>query len=319
MLLLTMGLLAVVVLPLAGCDAVGTDGSDDDDDSDDDDTEMSELEAPDDFDASVQDDGTVELTWDDTDGAATYNVYRSTDSIEGDASPLASDVSGTSYTDSDAMQGTSYVYAATSVNDSGTESERSDTEEVTTPPAAPGDGSGSENWTRVKTSTDNTINDVAVTSEGAYAVAEDGTLLKREQETWTTVLNDGPSSNGNDLLGLGVTDDGNRIWFVGSSGAIGEYDVTTGSLVEDHSAPNDITNNFQDVAVTGPSGEANVYISGGSGQVHATPNNGSTWNTVTPGDGSALRARTSSTPTRVCSNRPTGRAPGSEPESRTLT
>jgi hypothetical protein len=287
--LLTLSLFAVVALPLTGCDAVGTNGSDDD--SNDDDTEMPELEVPEDVDASIQDDGTVELTWDDTDGADVYNVYRSPDdSIAEDASPLASEVSGTRYNDSDAQNGRAYTYAVSSVNSSGDESEWSDTERVTTPPAAPGDGRENEEWTRVKTSTDNTIHDVAVTSEGAYAVAEGGLLLKRKQDTWSTVLADGPSSNGNDLLGLAVTDDGNRLWFVGSSGALGEYDVTTGSLVEDHSAPNDVTNNFQDVAVTGPSSEAHVYVSGGSGQVHTTANNGGAWNTVTPGSGSALRA-----------------------------
>jgi photosystem II stability/assembly factor-like uncharacterized protein len=131
---------------------------------------------------------------------------------------------------------------------------------------------------------------VVVTSEGAYAVADGGVLLKRESDTWSVVLNDGPSSNSNDLFGVAATADGDHIWFVGASGAIGEYDVTSGSLVQDHSAPNDVTNNFQDVAVTDVSGEANVYVTGGSGKVYTSTDNGNTWNEATPGDGSAIRA-----------------------------
>ncbi|RXK51850.1 hypothetical protein EAF64_04235 [Halorientalis pallida] len=61
-----------------------------------------------------------------------------------------------------------------------------------------------------------------------------------------------------------MTDDGERLWFVGSSGAIGEYDVATGSLTS-RAAPMDVTNNFNDVAVTGEAGEANVYVAGGAG------------------------------------------------------
>ena len=146
-------------------------------------------------------------------------------------------------------------------------------------------------WSLVRTNTENTIHDVAVTSEGAYAVAEGGLLLKREQDTWSVVRNDGPSSNGSDLYGLAVTEDSTHLWLVGASGAIGEYDVTTGSLT-DRSAPMDVTNNFRDVAVTGPSGSANVYITGASGQVYHSFENGAsgTWNATTPGSGSGLRA-----------------------------
>jgi photosystem II stability/assembly factor-like uncharacterized protein len=146
-------------------------------------------------------------------------------------------------------------------------------------------------WSLVRSSTENTIHDVALTSEGAYAVAEGGLLLKRQEDTWAPVLNDGPSSNGSDLYGLAVTADSTHLWLVGASGAIGEYDVTTGSLT-DRSAPMDVTNNFRDVAVTGPADSANVYVTGASGQVYHSFENGAsgTWNDTTPGNGSALRA-----------------------------
>jgi photosystem II stability/assembly factor-like uncharacterized protein len=161
-----------------------------------------------------------------------------------------------------------------------------DTDDEAVPPS---EGSP-DAWTRVKVNTDNTIHDVAYTDEGAYAVAGGGILLKRQSDAWTKVLTDGPSSNGNDLLGLAVTDDGEHLWFVGASGAVGEWDVTTGSLVQDHSGPNDSGSNFQDVTVTGSSGGATVHIVGASGQVFVSTDDGATWNASTPGNGSELRA-----------------------------
>lgn len=157
-------------------------------------------------------------------------------------------------------------------------------------PVSPGEADPGT-WTLVRSATDNTIYDVAMTTDGAYAVAEGGLLLRRQQDTWEVVINDGPSSNGSDLFGLAVTGDGSTLWFVGASGAVGEYDVTTGSLT-DHSGFMDVTNNFRDVAVTGDPGSANVYVSGASGKAYYSFGDGDsgTWNSVTPGNGSELRA-----------------------------
>ena len=146
-------------------------------------------------------------------------------------------------------------------------------------------------WTSVESPTGENINDVAYTDEGAYAVAGGGIVLKRTDQGWKKVIEGGPSGNGNDLYGASVTDDGERLWFVGASGAVGEYDVTTQTLT-DRSNPDGSSNNFNDVAVTNNSGEANVYVSGDSGQVFYSFDNGKsqTWNSVTPGSGSALKA-----------------------------
>ncbi|MDY6819015.1 MAG: hypothetical protein SVG88_10180 [Halobacteriales archaeon] len=116
-------------------------------------------------------------------------------------------------------------------------------------------------------------------------------MIERTDTGWQTVVDGGPSGNGNDAYGADVTDDGKRLWFVGASGAIGEYDVETGNLV-DHSAPNDVTNNFNDVAVTGNADEANVYVAGDSGGVYYSFENGATgsWNSVTVGQGAAIKA-----------------------------
>ncbi|WP_459193770.1 WD40/YVTN/BNR-like repeat-containing protein [Halosimplex sp. J119] len=146
-------------------------------------------------------------------------------------------------------------------------------------------------WTAVKSPVGGTLSDVEETSAGAYAVGDAGVVLERTAKGWKKILDGGPTGNGNNLYGADVTDDGKRLWFVGSSGSIGEYDVTTGNL-NDHSAPMDVTNNFNDVAVTGEAGEANVYVAGDSGKLYYSFENGAgqTWDYVTPGSGSAINA-----------------------------
>ena len=146
-------------------------------------------------------------------------------------------------------------------------------------------------WTVAETPTGSTLHDVVYTSAGAYAVGGGGIVLERTAEGWKKVLDGGPTGNGNSLYGAGVTDDGTRLWFVGASGAIGEYDVKTGNLT-DHSAPMDVTNNFNDISVTGTAGDANVYIAGDSGKMYYSFENGAegTWEYVTPGSGSNINA-----------------------------
>jgi hypothetical protein len=150
---------------------------------------------------------------------------------------------------------------------------------------------GDEGWQAVESPVGATLHDVESTTAGAYAVGGGGVVIERTARGWRKLLDGGPTGNGNNLYGADVTDDGERLWFVGSSGAIGEYDVTTGNL-NDHSAPMDATNNFNDVAVTGEAGEANVYVAGDSGKVYYSFENGAagTWEYVTPASGSAINA-----------------------------
>ncbi|WP_323675799.1 hypothetical protein [Halorubellus sp. PRR65] len=146
-------------------------------------------------------------------------------------------------------------------------------------------------WESTKSPVDVTLHDVETTAANAFAVGGAGVVVERTQDGWRKVVDGGPTGNGNSLYGADVTDDGKRLWFVGASGAIGEYDVETGNL-ESHSAPNDSTNNFNDVAVTGDSDEANVYVAGDSGSVHYSFENGATgtWNYVAVGQGAAIQA-----------------------------
>jgi len=154
-----------------------------------------------------------------------------------------------------------------------------------------GSAAAADGWAAVETPTDRDLHAVEYTSNGAYAVGGGGDVLHRTAKGWTRVVDGGATGNGNPLYGAGVTDDGDRLWFVGGSGAIGEYDVTTGTLY-DHSAPNDVTNNFNDVAVQGQAGSANVYIAGDSGKIYRSFENGETgtWSNTTPGSGSEINA-----------------------------
>nr|WP_255151151.1 hypothetical protein [Halorarius halobius] len=146
-------------------------------------------------------------------------------------------------------------------------------------------------WTTRATPTGNTLYGIEMTTDGAYAVGGGGVVLERAPEGYRKVIDGGPTGNGNGLYGADTTDYGTRLWFVGSSGAIGEYDVEAGVLY-DHSAPNDVTNNFNDVAVRGTGDSANVYVAGDSGKIYYSFDGGKTgtWNSVTPGSGSAINA-----------------------------
>jgi hypothetical protein len=159
---------------------------------------------------------------------------------------------------------------------------------VGTTTAAAEDG---DEWTIEETPTGNTLYGVNYTTDGAYAVGGGGVVIRRTEDGWRKVLDGGPTGNGNGLYGSDVINDGSVLWFVGGSGAIGEYDVESG-ILEDHSAPNDVTNNFNDVSVRGEDGSANVYVAGDSGKIYYSFEDGETgtWDGVTPGSGSNVNA-----------------------------
>jgi len=155
--------------------------------------------------------------------------------------------------------------------------------------AVAGRAAAEPEWTVEETPTENTLHDVVYTSDGAYAVGDDGLILERADEGWRKVTDGGVSGNGNNLRGAGVTDDGDRLWVVGASGAVGEFDPASGSLTN-RSAPQDNTNNFLDIAVTGEAGDADVYVADASGIVSYSFENGQseTWESVQVGQGYAL-------------------------------
>jgi photosystem II stability/assembly factor-like uncharacterized protein len=146
-------------------------------------------------------------------------------------------------------------------------------------------------WTVAETPTGNTLYDAERTVDGLYAVGAGGIVLCRTAAGWEKVLDGGPTGNGNSLYGADVTDDGSTLWFVGASGAIGEYDIVSGVL-DDHSAPMDVTNNFNDVSVRTTENGTEVYVAGDSGKIYYSFDGGrsGTWDYTTPGSGSAVNA-----------------------------
>jgi len=150
-------------------------------------------------------------------------------------------------------------------------------------------------WTVLEAETDNDLYDAESTANGQFAVGGNGVVLDRElvdgEVVWTKIVDGGPSGNGKNLYGADVTNGGEALWFVGSSGAVGEYAVA-GGVLDDHSGPGDSGDNMNAVAVTGPIDKANVYAACDSGHVHYSFEDGEsgTWNDVTPGSGSSLQA-----------------------------
>lgn len=126
--LLTCSLLATGVL-VVGCDSGGSPVDSGDDGGEDNANTMAPGSPSELF--KTAGDGTVDLNWDAVDASDLdgYNVYRSTSSI-GDISgknPLnGSLVSGTSYTDDEVENGTTYYYVVSSIDTAGNESGRSD-------------------------------------------------------------------------------------------------------------------------------------------------------------------------------------------------
>jgi fibronectin type 3 domain-containing protein len=75
--------------------------------------------------------GQVTITWNASPSAETYNIYRSTTSNGQGLSPIAIDITGNTFTDSGMVNGTTYYYKVTAVNDSGENAKSS--EVVVTP------------------------------------------------------------------------------------------------------------------------------------------------------------------------------------------
>ncbi len=132
--------------------------------------------------------------------------------------------------------------------------------------AAGADSSGS-GWSTVESPTTKTLHSAVETVEGPVAVGGGGDVLARRQSGWQKVVEFGPQARSRPLTGADVTDDGTRVWFVGGSGVIGEYDVETNTLTN-YSAPKGKTSTWEDCAVRGTAGEnERLYFVNGSGEL----------------------------------------------------
>ncbi|MBP1987926.1 WD40/YVTN/BNR-like repeat-containing protein [Halolamina salifodinae] len=147
-------------------------------------------------------------------------------------------------------------------------------------------------WATADTDTTETLHDVSGTATSSFAVGDNGVVLERgDGGAWQTVVDSGPTGDGRDLLAADATDDGERLWFAGASGAVGALDVSEGNAgPTDYSAPTDSTANFDGLAVTGAAGEEHVYLTDQSGQVFASHDGGESWQRTTPGSSASMPA-----------------------------
>ncbi|WP_440008581.1 hypothetical protein [Halomicrococcus sp. SG-WS-1] len=121
-------------------------------------------------------------------------------------------------------------------------------------------------WYEVESPFEKSIYEVVSTAAGPYAIGDGGTLLANRDGEWEVVLDDGPRTRDNQLRGLAVTDDGERVWFAGSSGALGCYDVESRRKF-DYSNPNEMTSTWEGIAVSGQRGSEKVLVANGSGEI----------------------------------------------------
>lgn len=126
---------------------------------------------------------------------------------------------------------------------------------------------GASKWQQVSSPTSKTLYEVVDTVNGPYAVGGSGVVIHRGSGGWEMTISDGPSGQNKTLYGAAVTDGGDRLWMCGSSGRLGEYDVSSGELTN-WSNPKGVGNTFTDVEVTGTVGEKErIYLTMGSGKV----------------------------------------------------
>ena len=121
-------------------------------------------------------------------------------------------------------------------------------------------------WRSVETAFDVTLFSVAQTSEGPYAVGSDGYLVGDRGDGWEVIFDDGPSTRDNQMRAMDTTDDGERIWMLGSSGAMACYDVEQRKKF-DYSYPNEMTSTWEGIAVAGDRGAEKGLAANGSGEI----------------------------------------------------
>ena len=121
-------------------------------------------------------------------------------------------------------------------------------------------------WQEVETPFSTDLFEVVNTTEGPYAVGDGGILAANRGDGWEIVTNAGPNASQNQLRSLAVADDGKRLWFLGSSGALGCYDVET-RRKSDYSFPMEKTSTWESIAVSGATGSEKVLAGNGSGEI----------------------------------------------------
>lgn len=124
----------------------------------------------------------------------------------------------------------------------------------------------SQPWKHVDVPFSSSLHDVTRFKKRVYVVGDSGTLLERANGEWSTLLDTGPSGNSNVLRSVGVSSDGKHVWFAGSSGTIGYFDVKAGE-VTDLSNPEGESDQWNDMLVTGSAGSEVVRAADNNGEI----------------------------------------------------
>lgn len=160
---------------------------------------------------------------------------------------------------------------------------------VTTAGAAESDSA----WEEVPTPTGKTLTDVVHTTAGHVAVGESGDVLIRSGGEWQLAFDSGPNAANNPLFAVDVTDDGERVWMCGGSGALGAFDVTTG-VKSDYTAPDGMTSTWEGIAVTGAAGDERLVVANDVGETFDGRHDAdgcAVWGeAVVPGSGTTIAA-----------------------------
>jgi hypothetical protein len=135
----------------------------------------------------------------------------------------------------------------------------------TGPPRLHNDRSDGD-WVEADLPTGETMYGVVQTVRGPVAVGTDGLVLGRGPAGWERLVERGPAARSNSLYDVDVTGDGERVWFAGSSGALGMYDVVDRRKY-DFSAPMGKTSTWESVAVDGHGEDTRLLVANGSGEV----------------------------------------------------
>ncbi|WP_435096915.1 hypothetical protein [Halarchaeum sp. P4] len=121
-------------------------------------------------------------------------------------------------------------------------------------------------WRTVESPVEETLYGVVTTASGPVAVGESGRVVVRTNGEWTLAIPAGASAQYKELTDVAVTDDGERVWFAGGSGALGYYDVEPGRKT-DYTAPMEKTTSWSAIAVTGTKDDETVVVANSSGEI----------------------------------------------------
>ncbi|MDS0477645.1 hypothetical protein [Natrinema sp. 1APR25-10V2] len=148
-------------------------------------------------------------------------------------------------------------------------------------------------WTAVDAPAEGTVYDVIGTANGPCAVGDGGTVVGRAADgSWGIIVPDGPGARGETLRAVAATDDGRRIWFCGTGGAVGYFDLESGRRV-DCSRPDGMDVTFHALAVSDDRASEKLLLADGNGVALPGTVDGENpaWDRrTTPADGTAITA-----------------------------